>query len=96
MLIKNYITIIRITAYTFQRNNAIHKCDNRRTCTIQNHFFTYQRKGNQELQITLLNNIVAGLQNQINNITSGSGGGDPNEPEICTMQIQNTKILYKT
>ena len=74
------------TDYTFQRNNTIHKYDNRRTFTIQNHFFTYQRKGNEELQIQLLNNIAADLQNQINNINiSGSGGGDPNEPEIGTM-----------
>ena len=52
----------------------------------QNPFFTQQRKGNQGLQIQLLNNIVAHLHNQINNInTSGSGGGDPNEPEIGTM-----------
>ena len=74
------------TYYTFQRNNTIHKYDNRRTCIIQNHFFTYQRKGNQELHIQLSNAIVADLQSQINNITSGSGGGgDPNEPEIGTM-----------
>ena len=39
------------TFYTLQRNNAIHKYDNRRTFTIQNHIFTYQRKGNQEVQI---------------------------------------------
>ena len=72
--------------YTFQRNSTIHKYDNRKTFIIQNHFFTYQRKGNQELQIHLLNDIVADLQNQINNInTSGSGGGDPNKPEIGTM-----------
>ena len=36
------------TDYTFQRNNTIHKYDNRRTFTIQNHFFAYQRKGNQD------------------------------------------------
>ena len=71
---------------TFQRNNTIHKYDNRGTFVIQNHFFTYQRKGNQELQIQLLNNIVAYLQNQINNITSNGGGGsDPNESEVGTM-----------
>ena len=52
---KNY------AAYTFQRNNTIHKYDNRRTFIIQNHLFTYQRKGNQELQIQLLNNIIADL-----------------------------------
>ena len=73
------------TDYTVQRNNTIHKYDNRRTFIVQNHFFTYQRKGTQELQIQLLNNRVADIQNQINNITSGSGESDPNEPEIGTM-----------
>ena len=43
------------TDYTFQRNNTIHRYDTRRTLAIQNHFFTYQRKGNQELQVQLLN-----------------------------------------
>ena len=73
------------TYYTFQRNNTIHKYDNRRSFIIQNHYFTYQRKGNQELQIQLLNNIVADLQNQINNIPGSPGGSDPNEPEVGTM-----------
>ena len=67
----------------YQRNTT--KNDNRRSYAIQQNYFTYQRKGNQELQIQLLNNIVADLQNQINNITSGSGGSDPNEPEVGTM-----------
>ena len=75
---KNY------TDYTIQRNNTIHKYDNRRTFTIQNHFFTYQRKGNQELQIQLLNNTVADLQNQINNITTNNPP-DNDEPETGTM-----------
>ena len=46
---------------------------------IQNHYFTYQRKGNNELAIQALNIIVADLQTQINNLSggSGSGGGDP-------------------
>ena len=44
----------------------------------QNRYFTYQRKGNHELQIQALNIIVADLQNQINNLTSGDpGSGDP-------------------
>ena len=34
---------------------------------------SYQRKGNHELQIQTLNLIVAGLQNQINDINTGSG-----------------------
>ena len=46
------------TDYTLQRKNTIRKYDNRRSVIIQNHFFTYQRKGNQELQIQLSNNIV--------------------------------------
>ena len=53
---------------------------------MQQNCFTYQRKGNQELHIQLLNNTVADLHNQINNITSnGSEGSDPNEPEVGTM-----------
>ena len=49
--------------------------DNRRQCVIQNHYFTYQRRGNHELQVQALNIIVVGLQNQINNLSSGGGGG---------------------
>ena len=37
--------------------------------------------------------IVAGLQNQINNITSGSGG-DPNEPDIGNMQNQTIMFMF--
>ena len=72
------------TGFMYQRNNTSHNYDNRRQFALQQHYFTYQRKGNQELQIKLLNDIVAGLHNQINNITSGSGGSDPNEPEVGT------------
>ena len=68
------------TDYTFQRNNTIHKYDNRRSYILQQNYFTYQRKGNQELQIQALNNIVADLQNQINSFTFA--GSDPNEPNI--------------
>ena len=74
----------KYTYYTFQRNNTIHKYDNRRTCIIQNQFFTYQRKGNQGLQIQSLNSIVADLQNQTNNITANNPP-DNDEPEIGTM-----------
>ena len=81
MLTTSYNCNTTHTDYTFQRNNTIHKYDNRRTFILQH----WKRKGNQELQIQLLNYIVADLQNQINNFTSGSGGGDPNEPEINTM-----------
>ena len=55
------------TDFMYQRNNT--KNDNRRQFGIQNHYFTYQRKGNHELQIQALNIIVAGLQNQINNLS---------------------------
>ena len=55
--------------------------DNRRPFVIQNHYFTYQRKGNHELQIQALNITVADLQNQINNLSSGGGG------DIGAMQI---------
>ena len=47
---------------------------------------TFQRKGNNELAIQALNIIVADLQNQINNLSRGSGGGGGGDPdEIGTM-----------
>ena len=55
------------------RQRNIIQNDNRRQFVIQNHYFTYQRKGNHELQVQALNRIVADLQNQINNINTGSG-----------------------
>ena len=58
----------------YQRNTT--KNGNRRPYTTQQNYFTYQRKGNHELQIQALNTIVAGLQNQINNLGSGSSGGN--------------------
>ena len=61
------------TDFMYQRNTTNN--DNRRQFVIQNHYFTYQRKGNHELQIQALNIIVADLQNQINNLSSGGGGG---------------------
>ena len=36
---------------------------------MQQNYFTFQRKGNYELQIQSLNSIVADLQNQINNLS---------------------------
>ena len=47
-----------------------------------NHYFTHQRKGNNESAVQALSIIVADLQTQINNLNSGSGsggggGGDP-------------------
>ena len=61
------------THFLYQRNTTNN--DNRRQFVIQNHYFTYQRKGNHELQIQALNLIVADLQNQINNLSSGGGSG---------------------
>ena len=61
----------------FQRNNT--KNDNRRSYTPQQNHFTYQRKGNHELQIQALNLIVADLQNQLNNLGSESSGGGGGE-----------------
>ena len=49
--------------------------DNRRQFVIQNHYFTYQRKCNHELQIQALNILVANLQNQVHNLSSGGCGG---------------------
>ena len=59
----------------YQRNTTNN--DHRKHFVIQNHYFTYQRKGNHDLQIQALNIIVADLQTQINNLSSGGGGGDP-------------------
>ena len=54
----------------YQRNTTNN--DNRRQFAIQSHYFTFQRKGNNELAIQALNIIVAGLQTQINNLSSNS------------------------
>ena len=61
------------TDFLYQRNNT--KNENRRHFVIQSQYFTYQRKGNHELQVQALNLIVAGLQNQNNNLSSGGGSG---------------------
>ena len=66
--------------FMFQRNNTNHKYDNRRSFVLQNHYVTSRWKYNQELEAQALNIIAADLQNQINNITSASGGNNPNEP----------------
>ena len=71
------------TDFMYQRNAT--KNDNRRRFIIQQNYFTYQRKGNQELQIQALNVIVADLQNPINNITSNNPPVN-NELEVGTMQ----------
>ena len=63
------------TDFMYQRNTTNN--DNRRQFVIQNQYFTYQRKGNHELQIQASNIRVPDLQNQINNLLSGGGGGDP-------------------
>ena len=56
------------TDFMYQRNTT--KNDNRRQFVIQNHYFTFQRKGNNELAIQALNILVADLQTQINNLSS--------------------------
>ena len=68
------------TGLMYQGNNINN--DNRRQFVIQNHYFTYQRKGTHELQIQALNIIVAGLHHHINILSSSSGGGGG---EIGTM-----------
>ena len=81
MLINNHITaqLIQIT-----HSNDITQYKNVIIVEVflQKDYVTYQRKGNQELQIQALDNIVADLQNQINNFTFA--GSDPNEPIIAT------------
>ena len=44
------------TDFMHQRNNI--NIDNRRQFVVQNHYFTYQRKGNHELAIQALNVII--------------------------------------
>ena len=61
----------------------------------QQSYFTYQRKGNQELRIQLLDDVVAGLHNQIINFTP-SPPPDNNDPEIGTMPIQSIIIICCT
>ena len=51
---------------------------------LQQNFSTYQRKGNQELQIQAMNIIVSDLQTQINNTTSNNPP-DNNDPDVGTM-----------
>ena len=82
MLIKSDITIMTLHIIPFNEV-TLHTYDNRRTFIRQQNYFTYQRKGNQKLQIQALNNIVADLQNQINNFTFA--GSDPDEPSIDIM-----------
>ena len=65
------------TGFMYQGNTT--KSNNRRQLIIQQQSFTYQRKGNHELQTQALNAIAADLQNQINNLSSGGGS------EIGTM-----------
>ena len=55
----------------YQRNTTNN--DDRRQFAIQSHHFTYQRKGNHELQIQALSTIVADPQTQINNLSSSGG-----------------------
>ena len=52
----------------YQRNTTNN--GNRRSYVLQQNYFTYQRKCNNELAIQALNIIVADLQNQINNLSS--------------------------
>ena len=80
MLIKSYITTQPIQIMHF---NEITQYTNMITVEVllfSNKYFTYQRKGNQELQIQLLNVIVADLQNQINNISNSNQPPD-DDPE---------------
>ena len=60
------------TDFMYQRNTTNN--GNRRQFVIQNHYFTFKRKGNNELAIQALNIIVNGLQAQINNLSTNSGG----------------------
>ena len=60
----------------YQRNNT--KNDNRKHIVIQNHYFTFQRKSNNdnlELMIQTLQQQVTDMQTQIDNIDNSGGGG---------------------
>ena len=84
------------TDFMYQGNNTNN--DNRKQPVTQNHHFTYQRKGNHELQVQALNTIVADLQNQINNISgggSGSGGGG-GEIGVSSYLLKNKNYLLIT
>ena len=88
MLIKNEITTqllhiiyIYIYIYIYSAKNTIHTYDNRRSFISQQNHFTYQRKGNQELQIQLSNTKEADLQSQIHNLSSSNQPPD-DDPEI--------------
>ena len=71
------------TDFMFKGNTTNN--DNRGQFVIQNHYFTYQRKGNNELAVQALHIIAADLQNQLNNLNSGSGGGGGDPDGIGTM-----------
>ena len=62
----------------YQRNTTNN--DNRKSYVMQNHYFTFQRKPNNndlELMIQTLQQQVNDMQIQINNLNSGgSSGGD--------------------
>ena len=58
------------TDFMYQRNTTNN--DNRKQFVTQNHYFTFQRKGNNEFAIQALNIIVADLQTQINNLPSNN------------------------
>ena len=57
------------TDFMYQRNTTNN--DKRKYIVHQNHYFTFQRKGNNELAIQALNILVADLQTQINSMSSG-------------------------
>ena len=68
------------TDFMYQRNST--ENDSRRSFITQQNYFTFQRKGNQELQIQALSIIVSDLQTQIDNIIGSPGG---NDPDVGTM-----------
>ena len=67
------------TDFMYQKFNTNNNFDNRRKFTIQNNYFTYQRRithtDEYDLRIALLEATVMNLQTQINNLPLGGGGG---------------------
>ena len=85
------------TDFMYQRNTTNNV--NRRQFVIQNHYFTFQRKGNNELAIQALNIIVADLQTQINNLSHnnpppGDSGIGTAKDLINYFNLKNIITMY--
>ena len=89
------------TGFMYQRNTTNN--DNRRQIVIQNHYFTYQRKGNHELELMIptLQQQVNEMEIQMNNLGSDSSAGNGGEIGVSwgfyseqMMHIRCNKTIY--